>query len=192
MTVLAAHADEIRSEGDLDRAKQIENQLASMRFFVERELARSRVAPTRQTSSDLKSSVEQMVEAIRKLPQADKIEWCVDIPEAVNVPLDQHDLSELLGNLLDNARKYARSKVKVSAREKDTKIELSIVDDGPGVPEDEMELIKQPGLQGTNSATGYGLGLAIVHDILELQGGDLVFENNANQGLTVVMTWDRT
>lgn len=192
LTVLAAHADDIRAEGDNGRADQIATQIASMRFFVERELARSRVSPTRRSSTNLKSSTDQMVEAIRKLPDGDAIEWCVEIPDGLTVPLDAHDLSELLGNLLDNARKYAQSKVAISARAKDGQIEMRIEDDGPGVREDELERIKQPGMQGTDSASGYGLGLAIVYDILELQGGDLVLENTSERGLAVTIRWPQT
>lgn len=191
LTILAAHADDIRAEGNFERADQIASQVASMRFFVERELARSRVSPSRQASSDLKKVAAQMVEAIGKLPGADRIDWTVDIPSGLTAPFDAHDLSELLGNLLDNARKYARSKVVLTAIDTGSHVVLRIEDDGPGVPEDELERIKRPGVQGTDSATGYGLGLAIVQDILELQGGELELENHPGKGLVVLLRWDK-
>lgn len=192
LTVLAAHADDIRADGDRDRADQITGQVASMRFFVERELARSRVSPSRRASSNLKTSATEMVETISKLPGAEKIEWLIDIPDGIHVPSDAHDLAELLGNLLDNARKYARSKVAISAQERNEQIELFIVDDGPGVPECEFEKVTKPGQQGSESVGGYGLGLAIVRDILQLQGGELELENNSGDGLAVLVRWSPT
>ncbi len=191
LTVLAAHADDIRADGDRCRAEQIAGQVASMRFFVERELARSRVSPSGRASTNLKKSTSEMVETIRKLPQADSIEWIVDVPDTLYVPSDAHDLSELLGNLLDNARKYARSKVTISAQGTESGVLLRIVDDGPGVPEDEIDRVTKSGQQGSGSVDGYGLGLAIVHDILELQNGEIELGNNTGKGLTVTVKWRR-
>lgn len=191
LTVLAAHADDICADGDRYRAEQISGQLASMRFFVERELARSRASPSRRASTNLKKSTNEMVEIIRKLPEADAIEWIVDIPDTLFVPLDTHDLSELLGNLLDNARKYARSKVTISAQGKEKHVLLHIVDDGPGIPENEIERVTRSGQQGSGSVDGYGLGLAIVQDILELQNGEIEIRNNKGGGLNVTVKWRR-
>ncbi len=191
LTVLAAHADDIRADGDRDRADQIADQIASMRFFVERELARSRVSPSRRASTSLKHATTEMVKTINSLPGADKIEWRVDVPEGINVPSDAHDLSELLGNLLDNARKYAVSDVSISAQETENQIELRIVDDGPGLHEAELDKVTKPGQQGSESVDGYGLGLAIVQDILDLQGGKLELQNITGKGLSITVTWPR-
>ncbi|WP_299356935.1 HAMP domain-containing sensor histidine kinase [uncultured Shimia sp.] len=192
LTVLAAHADEIGAEGNHERAHQISSQIASMRFFVERELARSRVSQSDRLSSNLKKSTVEMVEAIRKLPGADSIEWIVDVPAGINVPSDEHDLSELLGNLLDNARKYATSKVTISAHETHERVVLQIVDDGPGLSEEELGQVTQPGRQGADSVGGYGLGLAIVMDILDLQHGKLELANTSGAGLNSTVSWDRS
>lgn len=191
LTVLAAHAEDIRADGDHERADQIASQVASMRFFVERELARSRVSSSHQASSNLRKSTVEMVQTIGKFPNADTIEWVVDIPEEIVVPSDAHDLSELLGNLLDNARKYARSKVTITARETNSHVLLQIADDGPGISEDELERVTKPGVKGSESVDGYGLGLPIVQDILELQGGELELENNPGSGLNVSVRWKR-
>lgn len=191
LTVLAAHVDDMRVDGNRDRADQIAGQIASMRFFVERELARSRVSPSRRDLTNLKNATTDMVKTIARLPGADKIEWLVDVPDGINVPSDRHDLSELLGNLLDNARKYAASQVSISARETAKQIELCIVDDGPGLPEGEFDNVTKPGQQGSDSVDGYGLGLAIVQDILELQGGRLELKSNNGEGLSILVKWSR-
>jgi len=190
LTVLAAHADDIRTDGDGERAAQISSQVSAMRFFVERELARRRVSPSMRESTDLAEIADKMVGAIGKLPEADKIDWITDIPAGLTAPFDAHDLSELLGNLLDNARKYARSRVTLSAKTIGERVELRVEDDGPGVLENELEQIIHPGLQGTGSVAGHGLGLAIVQDMLELNGCKLGFENRPAQGLTVIVSWN--
>ena len=189
LTVLAAHADDVRVDGDRQRADQIAEQIASMRFFIERELARSRASPSRHASTNLKKVTAEMVKTIGSLPDAEKIEWLVDVPDAINVPSDAHDLSELLGNLLDNARKYALSKVVISAQETANQVELRISDDGPGLPEEEFNKVIKPGQQGPDCVCGYGLGLAIVQDILDLQLGKLELQTNDGKGLSVIVTW---
>ena len=191
LTVLAAYAEDIRADGDPERAAQIAGQVAAMRVFVERELARSRVSSSRSATTPLRKATIAMVDAIRKLPGSDLLEWTVDIPADITVPSDAHDLSELLGNLLDNARKHARTRVVVRASQTAEAVALQVEDDGPGIPEDELARATEPGRQGTSSTEGQGLGLAIVKDILELQGGELVLGNRPGAGLIATVTWPR-
>lgn len=189
LTVLEAHAQDIRDDGNRKRANEISDQVASMRYFVERELARSRVSSSSRSSSNLLEITRLMVDAIRKLPDADALTWQIDIPTDIVAPFDRHDLSELLGNLLDNARKYASSRVLVQARVKSGQTELWISDDGPGVSDKDVERIVRPGVQGADSESGYGLGLAIVRDMLALHGCCLGFETSELGGLRVVVSW---
>jgi two-component system sensor histidine kinase PhoQ len=91
---------------------------------------------------------------------------------------DRADLTELLGNLLDNACKWARGRVRIEAAVKvtaDTRSALGIVieDDGPGIAEADRARVLQRGGRADEATPGYGLGLAMVHDTVALYGGSM-------------------
>lgn len=190
LSILAAYASDIRADGNVEQAKQIEQQLSFMRLFVERELARSRASLSRSASTEIAPIVERMVNAISKLPGAEKIVWKIDMPEGLRAPFDAHDLSELLGNLLDNARKYATSTVSITCKRlNDASVQLIIEDDGPGMAEDDLGKAFEPGAQGANCEAGQGLGLAIVSDLLEIQNSTIEIENRTPSGFRAIVTW---
>jgi two-component system, OmpR family, sensor histidine kinase PhoQ len=91
---------------------------------------------------------------------------------------DRGDLTEALGNLLDNACKWCRSHVRLTARSEEganvrVRLVLTIEDDGPGIPEADRPRVLQRGERADESVPGHGLGLAMVHDTVELYGGRL-------------------
>jgi signal transduction histidine kinase len=97
------------------------------------------------------------------------------------VPLERNDLLELLGNLLDNARRFAKSHVEVSLVDACIFIE----DDGPGVADAEITSIRQRGRRLDENNQGFGLGLAIVEDIADLYQLELTFGRSELGGLQV-------
>ena len=80
---------------------------------------------------------------------------------------------ELLGNLLDNAFKWARHQVNLSIKQKPSSIELTIDDDGPGIPDEALTQSTQRGMRLDEQVEGHGLGLAIVEDIVRLYNGTI-------------------
>ncbi|MGO9802604.1 MAG: ATP-binding protein [Steroidobacteraceae bacterium] len=91
---------------------------------------------------------------------------------------DRGDLTETLGNLLDNACKWCRSHVRLTARSEEganvrVRLVLTIEDDGPGIPEADRPRVLQRGVRADESVPGHGLGLAMVRDTVELYGGRL-------------------
>jgi signal transduction histidine kinase len=191
LTVIAAINNDVRQTDGNELAEQIDQQISAMRMFIERKLARSRIGDSRLHSCDLRKVADQVVSAIRRLPTESEIDWQVDIPEGIQAPFDEHDMSELLGNLLDNARRYAASRVVVKAsREDDRVIQLSVNDDGSGVPEAELVSIVARGERRDAAGQGQGLGLAIVRDLTDSHGCDLVVVNLSTGGLSVSIKWD--
>ena len=92
-------------------------------------------------------------------------------------------MRELFGNLLDNACKWARSRVRVSAETTATGVRIVIEDDGPGRDPEELAKLNQRGVRiDEDSAPGYGLGLAIVQDVLDDYGGRLTLGRSAQLG----------
>jgi two-component system sensor histidine kinase PhoQ len=88
---------------------------------------------------------------------------------------DRGDFVELLGNLMDNACKWCRERVRVSVTVAEGLI-LSVDDDGPGIAEENRAKVLQRGVRTDENVPGHGLGLAMVHDTVDLYGGKLVVE----------------
>jgi len=91
---------------------------------------------------------------------------------------DRADLTELLGNLLDNACKWAKARVRIAATvdadsSSRTALRLVIDDDGPGIAEADRARVLERGGRADEATPGYGLGLAMVHDTVALYGGSL-------------------
>ena len=83
----------------------------------------------------------------------------------------REDLDEILGNLLDNACKWARAQVAIASATADRAIVITVDDDGPGFEASMREAVRQRGVGADETAPGSGLGLAIVRDLAELYGG---------------------
>jgi signal transduction histidine kinase len=112
-------------------------------------------------------------------------------PPGLQLPWDREDLLELLGNLLDNACKWADAEVRLSVIERSDGFALSVEDDGPGIPEEQRSQVFSRGTRLDEQTHGHGLGLGIVRDIVETWGGLLVLGESEWGGLKVVIELPR-
>lgn len=101
---------------------------------------------------------------------------------------EQEDLEEMIGNLLDNACKWADKNVWISCRQIDRELHIRIEDDGPGIPGPQRERAMQRGVRLESSSPGYGLGLAIVCEMAELYGESLELCDSEHGGLCATLT----
>ena len=108
-------------------------------------------------------------------------------PAGLQLPWDREDLLELLGNLLDNACKWADAEVRLSVIERTDGFALSVEDDGPGIPEEQRAQVFSRGTRLDEQTHGHGLGLGIVRDIVDTWGGLLVLGESEWGGLKVVI-----
>ncbi|MEJ2688286.1 MAG: ATP-binding protein, partial [Gammaproteobacteria bacterium] len=105
------------------------------------------------------------------------------VPADSSFPADKEDLLELLGNLLDNACKWAGSRVRITVDLADEGLHLRVEDDGPGRSPDELAALSRRGVRVDEDATpGHGLGLAIVRDVVKYYGGTMEFGRSADYG----------
>jgi signal transduction histidine kinase len=109
------------------------------------------------------------------------IESTVSSRHAVSV--QRVDLDEMLGNLLDNACRWARTRVHVSAQVQSERLVIFVDDDGPGLEASKRDLVLKRGIRSDESAPGHGLGLAIVRDLAELYGGTIELDVASLGGL---------
>ena len=131
-------------------------------------------------ATDLVELVEEMAAKARR----SGAELAVDAPESLTLPLRADALKRALGNLLDNARRHAkRIAIGVVALQEAGRgwAELTVDDDGPGIPAAERAEAFRPFTSG--SATGTGLGLAIARDIVRAHGGEIMLEESPMGGL---------
>ncbi len=91
---------------------------------------------------------------------------------------DRGDFVELLGNLVDNACKWCREKVRVAVTVAEGGLTLVVEDDGPGIAEEDRVKVLERGVKTDETVPGYGLGLAMVHDTVDLYAGKLVVEES--------------
>ncbi len=95
----------------------------------------------------------------------------------------REDLDEMLGNLIDNACKWTRSRVVVTSSQRGANIVVDVDDDGPGLDPSMREAVLQRGVRADEAAPGFGLGLAIVRELAELYGGSIRLDSSPLGGL---------
>lgn len=186
LSALGADAQRLREIGQVEMADNLDELAQAMRRRVDRELIRARLRSSSIGShvGDLAAAVRRVVKTLARTPQGELIQWQLDLPEALAVSVRDDDLTELVGNLLDNAVKWAAAKVHVVLAEDDS-ARLVIEDDGPGVAERHLEKLGQRGVRLDQQTHGHGLGLAIVQDIVEAYAGSMRFTRSPLGGLAI-------
>jgi signal transduction histidine kinase len=185
LTVLHADAEELRARGDTRLADEIETVTAGMRRHVERELVRSRTGLRVRSAplQPIRPVIEQVVGVLRRTPQGQRLSWEIDAAADLRIRMDGQDLTEILGNLAENAAAWAANLVRIAGRRDGTTVMLRIEDDGPGVPDDRIDTVLARGGRLDETRPGTGLGLAIVGDLLEAHGGSLSLQRSPLGGL---------
>lgn len=114
----------------------------------------------------------------------------IDCPETTNFPGEKQDLEEMIGNLSENAVKYAASHVRLSASQATDCLTIKIEDDGPGMAEtDRSRALIRGARLDEHGPAGFGLGLAIVADLAALHGGELRLERSNLGGLAAILAF---
>jgi signal transduction histidine kinase len=192
LTVLMADARKLNDRGEQEMAKEIESLALTMQRHVEHELARTRVAAEARrgaAEADAPRIVRGIVSALRKTPWGERLEWRVHSPERLFAPVDSDDFMEVAGNLLENASKWAKSRVDASVWNVGGEVLLMIADDGPGAPPGMLAELCKRGTRLDEKSGGAGIGLAIAKEIVEAYGGRLTLRNGAAGGLRAEATF---
>ncbi|TDQ82355.1 signal transduction histidine kinase [Dongia mobilis] len=192
LTVLANDARKLRESGQGEIAGEIEQLVARMRRHVDHELARVRLAahagtrrPARDSGrADLLRAVTGLAEALKRSPKGETLTWELAFEAPAMVAIDPHDLTELLGNLMDNAMKWAREMVRVETAGNGAEVVIRILDDGPGVPPAALAALGERGLRLDEQVAGTGIGLAIARELLDAYGGSLILANRLEGGFS--------
>lgn len=168
-------------------------QLTGMTQLIEYQLQRAAASGRTPLAApvDIKPITEQIVAALTKVYADKGIHVAFAMDATATFHGDAGDLTEMLGNLLDNAFKWSRGQVRVAARtiqptETDHPLlEISVADDGPGIPDDMKARVLLRGARADENTPGHGLGLAMVQDTVALYHGTLSLQASSLGGLEI-------
>ena len=182
LTVLTTEA-----EGDGSHWRQtLRSESARMQASIDRYLAAGLGADSQQRTP-LAPVVSALCGLMQRVHAARELRFTCDNNDASVFAGAREDLEEMLGNLLDNAGKWAAQAVRVEVAALEGQLRITVSDDGPGLPAEQLERVLERGVRLDERASGSGLGLAIVADIAESYGGALVLANGA-PGLRATLT----
>ncbi len=182
LSVLATEAD---SDG-ADWRATVREQSARMQASVDRYLAAGLAADHRQRT-DVAAVAQALCRLMARVHGERGIAFtAAGIDPTLHFAGARADLEEMLGNLLDNAGKWAKQQVDVTADTSERQLRIEVRDDGPGLAADALEQVTQRGVRLDEREGSSGLGLAIVGDIATSYGGRLVLEN-AQPGLRATL-----
>jgi len=190
LAILNQHAERARTAGQVELAQAITQQVERMRRQVDYHLAHARASASGANSgarSHVMTSADALARTMMTLHAGRGLQVDVEASHDHFVRVQREDLEEMLGNLVDNACKWARSHVRVHSQPSEGVIEISVDDDGPGLEPALRAKVLQRGVRVDEAAPGSGLGLAIVTDLVELYGGSLELTESPQRGLRAVL-----
>ncbi|HZT78381.1 MAG TPA: ATP-binding protein [Vicinamibacterales bacterium] len=191
LALLSQDADRAEAAGQPELAASIRQQADRMRRQIDYHLAHARAAASGATPGAV-CAVDASAQALARTLARLHAERAVAIEVACDAGHtfrgEREDLDEMLGNLMDNACKWARSRARVSSASGDTTVAITVDDDGPGLDASMVGAVLQRGVRADESAPGTGLGLAIVRDLAELYGGSIALGPSPLGGVRATLT----
>ena len=197
LSILVNEADAPHAGRDMELAEKVRDQTGIMRdqvsYYLDRARAAARVSVI-GTATDVKPSVDALVRTFDKIYHDRAVRFETSVPDGLRFRGEQQDFDDLVGNLIDNAGKWATRLVQVRVEAvaddhggKGGEIMLTVDDDGPGLPEPERDFATRRGRRLDESKPGSGLGLSIVTDLAGAYGGMFSLHDGPLGGLRAVL-----
>jgi signal transduction histidine kinase len=191
LAVLAHEASRLAAEGHTGAAADLTSQIQRMRRQIEYHLAHARAAASSGSTAArtrVADSVDGLVRTLARLFAEKGVSMSSTVDSSHVVRVERQDLDEMLGNLLENACKWTRSRVDISTAAAAGRIAIVVDDDGPGLAAAMREAVLARGVRADEAAPGSGLGLAIVRDLAALYGGTIELGESPAGGLRATLT----
>jgi len=181
LTILRSEVRDVEGE----RGGLMRTQIDAIDRNVDHYLKRARISgrATLGLRTDLRATAGELLDSMKLLHRGRNLTLSFSRAPAVHVPIDPQDLEEMIGNLLDNACKWAATQVVVGWRVMDGMAVVEIGDDGPGIAEDQRAVVLERGHRLDETAPGSGLGLDITREIAETYRGSLELDRAPQGGL---------
>jgi len=190
LTLLNQHAERARASGQIELANAIQQQVERMRRQIDHHLAHARASAAGGNPSarcQVLTSADGLARTMMTIHAEKGIRIDVHVSHEHFVRTQREDLEEMLGNLIDNACKWAKSRVEIQSEAGDSTTVITVDDDGPGLARELREAVLQRGVRADEAAPGSGLGLAIVADLVELYGGSISLDSSPLGGLRATL-----
>lgn len=176
-----------------DLRQQMAGRLDDIDRQLEAEMRRSRFAgPQVGKSAYPLKQARDLLWMLGRLYPAKSFEMSTLLTEERRWPIEEHDLNEVLGNLLDNAGKWSARFIELGLEEDGQGFTITVEDDGPGIPPGALDTLGTRGLRLDEQTPGHGLGLAIVREITERYGGTLNFSSGSTGGFKTTVHFPGT
>lgn len=190
LAILVDEARQLALKGEEQSAAIIRDQCRRMQSQIDYQIARARAAAPRAKpgiTASLIESADSVVRALARLHVERGLRIENEIADGVLVACEVQDLNEMLANLVDNACKHAKTRVRIRREDRSLPGFVTVVveDDGPGLPPEAWEVVFNVGAQWGDRGAGSGLGLPIVRDLVQLYGGTIRLGHSDLGGLRV-------
>lgn len=183
-----------KNNGNKESDQTIAEQIDRMNQIISHQLKRAVVASPAmpQAVVAVKPVIERLVNSLAKVYQDKNIAVEIQSVPDLDFSGDERDLMEVMGNLIENAFKYCKSKVRISGEKQSQDILLVVEDDGDGVEEEHRQTILKRGARADTATTGQGIGLAIAVDIISSYQGSLKVDTSDLGGAKFLVTFSNS
>ena len=183
LSILTQYCDASKSGMNSEQVNQAGVQIERIQQLMERELKRARLAGKEMSTQRFNPQLNlpNLLDVLGQIHSSKSLSIEYQVDDDVPAFGDLEDIYELLGNLLDNACKWAKSSVNCHISGHD-EVQILIEDDGAGLTREELEQLSQRGVRLDEAVEGHGLGLSIAKDIAKLYGGQLHFSCSEKLG----------
>lgn len=170
-----------------EQSAAVQEQITRMNSIVEYQLQRAATAGSASIgkSVDVKSVLDRMLVSLQKVYRDKPITLSIHVDEKLIFRGDEGDLMELLGNLLDNAYKWTNESIEIYAEAQGDRLSMRVIDDGPGIKPDQVEILLQRGMRADQAIDGHGIGLSIVSSIIDAYDGHFSIQKSSLGGCEV-------
>ena len=186
LAILGQETARAEADGQGELAATIGQQVARMHRQVEYHLAQARAAASGATPGarcQVSESADALTRTLLRLHAGRGLTIDSAVAPEHVVRAQREDLDEMLGNLLDNACKWARAHVAIASASAGGRVVITIDDDGPGIPASMRDKAMLRGVRVDEAAPGSGLGLSIARELAELYGGSVALDQSGTGGL---------
>lgn len=187
-TPLAVLRNEARTN-DTPLAEVVRRQTETMNSQVDHHLSRARAAARAQVTAaraDITQAVQDLTRTLSRIYRSRDIGVTEALQAGILFRGERRDLDDMIGNLLDNAHKWAKGRVSVTSaidKELSDFVRITVEDDGPGIEDDKTDQALKRGVRLDETTPGTGFGLAIVDDLAQAYGGSLTLSRSPMGGL---------
>ncbi|WP_315754401.1 MULTISPECIES: HAMP domain-containing sensor histidine kinase [unclassified Bradyrhizobium] len=187
LAILDEEAARLKASGQESHAQILSEQCSRMALLIDYQTARAKASTIANAGAFavVADVLRSVINTYSRFSPGHDRRFEVEGAADVVVACDTNDLTELIGNLLDNAAKWAHDRVVISIEDLDSTVLITVEDDGPGIPVEERMRVFDVGTRLDDAKPGTGLGLAIARDLTSLYDGRLWIEDSRIGGVAL-------